>query len=109
MTPAPAPDRYGDAVRARRRELRERRALLVPGHRAALRDALLLTRSAVRAAAAAELAALRREADAHLAGPRPRPLAALLPAAVAAVLHRAQAAWSHGGRAAVRRTAAGRR
>jgi hypothetical protein len=106
--PAPAPDRYGDAVRARRRELRERRALLVPGHRAALRDALLLARSGARTAAAAELAALRREADAHLAGPRHRALGALLPAAVAVVEHRVQEVWAHEARAAVRRTAADR-
>jgi hypothetical protein len=110
VTPAATagPDRYGDAVRARRRELRERRALLAPGHRAALRDALLLARSGARTAAAAELAALRREADAHLAGPRPRALVALLPVAAAAVADRAQGSWAHGARAAVRRTAADR-
>lgn len=56
------PDRYADAVRARRHELRAQRALLTPG-RAALRDALAAARAATLARAAADLADVRRELD----------------------------------------------
>lgn len=58
----PAPrDRYADAVRARRRELRQARALLLGGHRAELRGGLAAGRLAASAELAATLGALDRE------------------------------------------------
>jgi hypothetical protein len=60
------PDRYADAVRARRTELRELRSLLVGGHRGELRSCLALSRLAAAGDAAAALAALRREAGEHV-------------------------------------------
>jgi len=60
------PDRYADAVRARRAELRELRARLAGGHRGELRSCLALSRLAATADAAAALAALRREAAGHV-------------------------------------------
>jgi hypothetical protein len=59
------PDRYADAVRARRAELRARRALLAGGHRAELRTRLALARIAATAEIAGELAGLGRELRAH--------------------------------------------
>jgi hypothetical protein len=60
------PDRYADAVRARRTELRALRARLVGGHRDELRSALALSRLAGSAEITAALAGLAAEAAAHL-------------------------------------------
>ncbi|WP_219418724.1 hypothetical protein [Pseudonocardia nigra] len=56
------PDRYADAVRARRVELRARREQLGGGHRAALRSCLALSRLTATADAATALGELAREA-----------------------------------------------
>jgi len=56
------PDRYADAVLARRLELRELREQLVGGHRGELRGCLALSRLAAAAESARMLAELRREA-----------------------------------------------
>jgi hypothetical protein len=55
-------DRYAEAVRARRRELRELRAHLAGGHRGELRSCLALSRLAAAGHAAAAFAGLREEA-----------------------------------------------
>lgn len=60
------PDRYADAVRARRLELHAQRALLTGGHRAELRVRLALARIAGAAELAEEVAALGREVRAHV-------------------------------------------
>jgi hypothetical protein len=60
------PDRYADAVLARRRELRELRERLAGGHRGELRSCLALSRLAAARDASGELAALRREAAEHV-------------------------------------------
>jgi hypothetical protein len=60
------PDRYADAVQARRRELRELRERLTGGHRGELRSCLALSRLAAAGHASASLAALRREAAEHI-------------------------------------------
>lgn len=66
------PDRYADAVLARRRELRELRERLASGHRGELRSCLALSRLAAAADAAGVLAGLRREAAEHVRrGDRP--------------------------------------
>lgn len=95
-----APDRFGDAVRARRRELQEQRALLRGSARTALRDALAAARTATLADAAADLADLRREIDGH-------PPAAV-GAAARAVEVAAHARWAERAVAAERGTAADR-
>lgn len=56
------PDRYADAVRARREELRVERALLDGSHRTELRNELALSRIAAAESATAALADLAREA-----------------------------------------------
>ena len=58
-------DRYADAVRARRAELRAERASLAGGYRAELRSELALGRLVASDAAATALAELGREARAH--------------------------------------------
>lgn len=63
------PDRYGDAVRARRSELAEQRARLGGSHRAELRSELALSRIAASDALAAACARLAREARAHIDHP----------------------------------------
>jgi hypothetical protein len=60
------PDRYADAVLARRRELRELRERLAGGHRGELRSCLALSRIDATGEAAEMLAALRREAAEHV-------------------------------------------
>lgn len=60
------PDRYADAVRARRLELHAQRALLTGGHRADLRVRLALARIACTAELAEELAALGRQLRTHV-------------------------------------------
>lgn len=59
------PDRYADAVRARRAELRGARALLLGGHRAELRSGLAAGRLAASAELATALAAFDRELRHH--------------------------------------------
>lgn len=108
MTEAAAPNRYVDAVHARRRELREQRGLLTGGHRAGLRDALLLARAAAGAEAADALADLRREIDGHLRGPAGTGLHAEVAAAAQAVGDAAHRRWSGQARGAARRVAADR-
>ncbi|MBN9098919.1 MULTISPECIES: hypothetical protein [unclassified Pseudonocardia] len=63
------PDRYGDAVRARRRELVEERGRLGGSHRTELRSELALSRIATSDALAAACARLGREARAHIDHP----------------------------------------
>lgn len=60
------PERYTDAVRARRAELRALRERLTGGHRDELRSALALSRLAASAEITAVLAELGAEAAAHL-------------------------------------------
>jgi hypothetical protein len=60
------PDRYADAVRARRRELRELRERLAGRHRGELRSCLALSRLAATGDASGALAGLRREAAEHV-------------------------------------------
>lgn len=62
------PDRYGDAVRARRRELVEERGRLGT-HRTELRSELALSRIAAADALAAACTRLGREARAHIEHP----------------------------------------
>jgi hypothetical protein len=64
---SPAPDRYADAVRARRAELRDVRALLLGGHRVELRHCVTAARLAASAELAAALAGLGRELRHHAA------------------------------------------
>jgi hypothetical protein len=60
------PDRYADAVLARRRELRELRERLAGGHRGEVRSCLALSRIAATGDASGVLAGLRREAAEHV-------------------------------------------
>jgi hypothetical protein len=60
------PDRYADAVLARRRELRELRERLAGGHRGELRSCLALSRLAAARDASESLAGLRLEAAEHV-------------------------------------------
>jgi hypothetical protein len=60
------PDRYADAVRARRAELRALRDGLTGGHRDDLRSALALSRLAAAADISAAVAELAADAGAHL-------------------------------------------
>ena len=62
----PAPDRYADAVRGRRAELRAARAALLGGHHAALRSGLAAGRLAASAELATALAALDSELRHHV-------------------------------------------
>lgn len=100
MPHLPGPDRFADAVRARRRELHDRRALLRGSPRTALRDALAAARTATLADAAADLADLRRELDGHPA--------VAVAAAARAVEEAAHARWAERAVAAERGTAADR-
>jgi hypothetical protein len=91
------PDRYADAVRARRRELRDQRERLAGGHRGELRSCLALSRLAAAADAAELLAGLRREAAEHVRR-GDRPARDLLPervgAAAAAVAAAVATRWA---------------
>ena len=60
------PDRYADAVRARRAELADARALLAGSHRAELRSELALSRLVAADALAGALAHLARESRDHI-------------------------------------------
>lgn len=79
------PDRYADAVRARRSELRAERLLLDGAHRGELRSELALSRIAASAAATTALTELAREARLHVEG-ADREGRARLPASLAAAL-----------------------
>jgi hypothetical protein len=81
------PDRYADAVRAHRAELREARAMLLGGHRAELRGCLAAARLTASAAHARALADLDRELR-HHAGHAGRAGRAALPALVGAAVDR---------------------
>jgi hypothetical protein len=105
------PDRYADAVRARRAELRALRELLAGGHRAELRTELATVKVAVAARLGAALTAAAREfrgqverADRHTRAVLPE----LLLAEVADALARERHAGLAAAAAAVRRTAAAR-
>jgi hypothetical protein len=91
------PDRYADAVRARRGELRAARELLGGTHRGELRSELALSRLAASAATTAALAGLAREAhefgDAATRGVRAQ-LPGLLAAALDAVARAVHARWA---------------
>jgi hypothetical protein len=91
------PDRYADAVLARRRELRELRERLAGGHRGELRSCLALSRLAAAGDASEALAGLRREAAEHVRrgdrAARER-LPEHVTAAVAAVATTAAARWA---------------
>jgi hypothetical protein len=93
------PDRYADAVLARRRELRELRERLAGGHRGELRSCLALSRLAAARDASASLADLRREAAEHVRR-GDRAARARLPehvtAAVGAVAAATAARWAAG-------------
>lgn len=95
----PPVDRYADAVRARRAELRAARTDLTGNHRAELRAALVAVRLAAQAELADALAALAAQTHAHLRGCDRRGRAAFPPLLVGA----ATALREH---AAGRRTAA---
>ncbi len=85
------PDRYGDAVRARRAELAGARALLAGSHRAELRSELALSRLAAADALAAALAQLGREVRGRIGHPE-RAVRAGIPALLAAALELVAAA-----------------
>jgi len=79
------PDRYADAVRARRAELRAELSPLAGTHRAELRAELGLARIVATDAAAAAFADLAREVGAHIGHPDKavgRALPGRLPAAL---------------------------
>ena len=101
-------DRYADAVRARRAELRSAADMLTGNHRTELRGELALSRISAVDSAAAGLAQLGREARSHVEDADratreqlPKPLAAALDA-VAAGVHRE---WCAELRPALRRVA----
>jgi hypothetical protein len=106
-----APDRYADAVRARRAELRGFRALLLGGHRVELRQCVAASRLAASADLAEALAGLGRElrhhaARADLAGRAVLP--SLAEAAVGRLVDRVVTGWAVGMMAGLRRLAAPR-
>ena len=107
----PVPDRYADAVRARRAELRGVRALLLGGHRVELRQCVTASRLAASADLAEALAGLGRELR-HHAARADRAGRAALPslagAAVGRLVDRVVAGWAVGLLAGLRRLAAPR-
>ncbi len=104
----PPPDRYADAVRARRAELRAARASLLGGHRAELRSGLAAGRLAASVELATALAGLDRELRRHVDRADAAGRAAL-PARVAAAVDRLAAhagdRWAAAVLPAVRRAA----
>ena len=89
------PDRYADAVRARRAELRAELGSLAGTHRAELRAELGLARIVATDGAAAAFADLSREVAAHTGHPERavgRALPACLPAALDGLTTRVHAA-----------------
>ncbi len=109
LTEPPAPDRYADAVRARRAELRDVRAVLLGGHRVELRQCVTASRLAASADLAEALAGLGRELR-HHAARADRAGRAALPslagAAVGRLVDRVVAGWVVGLLAGLRRLAA---
>src|SRR5690606_19918014 len=106
--PAAMPDRYADAVVARRRELRELRERLGGSHRGELRGCLALSRLTAARDAERALADLRREAAEHVrCGDRAarRRLPDLVAAAVDALAADAAARWAADLAPALRRIA----
>ncbi|HLU58673.1 MAG TPA: hypothetical protein VKZ81_24700 [Pseudonocardia sp.] len=102
------PDRYADAVVARRRELRELRERLGGSHRGELRGCLALSRLTAARDAERALADLRREAAEHVrCGDRAarRRLPDLVAAAVDALAADAAARWAADLAPALRRIA----
>jgi hypothetical protein len=103
------PDRYVDAVRARRAELRAERSLLTGGHRAELRSCLALSRIAASTRSGDAFAGLAREAADHVEAAdraaRQR-LPALLGAAVHTLAVEVHDSWANALRPALRRIAA---
>jgi hypothetical protein len=100
------PDRYADAVRARRAELRAMRLSLVGGHRAELRSCLALSRLTAAADIEQALAQLRREMAEHCDAGDRAARARLLELLAAAVPHIAEAVdtrWTAGLRPGLRR------
>ncbi|HEX5811128.1 MAG TPA: hypothetical protein VFY38_03420 [Pseudonocardia sp.] len=93
----PLPDRYADAVRARRAELRGVRTLLLGGHRVEVRHCLTAARLVAVAELAAALSVLGRELR-HHAAHADRAGRAALPslaeAAVGRLVDRAVLRWS---------------
>ncbi|WP_232661318.1 hypothetical protein [Pseudonocardia sp. TRM90224] len=105
------PDRFADAVRARRAELRAERALLAGSHRAELRNELALSKVEASATAEAAFGRLTREVRQHLdaAGRRHlRALPTLVAEALAAMGVATGGAWAAALRPALRRIAARR-
>jgi hypothetical protein len=104
-------DRYVDAVRARRAELRAERSLLTGGHRAELRSCLALSRISASTHSGEALAGLAREVADHVEAAdrtaRQR-LPALLATAVHALGVEVHAGWAAALRPALRRIAAER-
>jgi hypothetical protein len=106
------PDRYGNAVRARRVELRAEQGPLSGTHRAELRAEIGLARIRAADATAAALAALAREARSHAGHPDRtvrRSLPARLPAALDDVAAQVHAGILAALAPALRRIAAARR
>lgn len=106
------PDRYGDAVRARRIELRAEQGPLSGTHRAELRAEVTLARIVAADAAAAAFAELARAAEAHATHPAPavrRSLPTALPAALDAAAERVHTTTLATLVPALRRIAAARR
>jgi hypothetical protein len=106
-----APARYADAVRARRAELADARALLVGSHRAELRSELALSRLVAADALATALAHLARESREHI-GHADRAVRLRFPVLLAAALDLVAAAvhqrWSAELAPGLRRIAAAR-
>ncbi|WP_214367941.1 hypothetical protein [Pseudonocardia sp. H11422] len=84
------PDRYADAVRSRREELRADRLRLTGTHRAEIRTSIALTRLALATELAATMAALGRETRAHVVR-ADRAGRCRLPGLVAAAVDRVEA------------------
>jgi hypothetical protein len=106
------PDRYAEAVRARRAELRAEHGPLGGTHRAELRAELGLARIVATDAAAAAFADLARDVGAHTGHPDRavgRALPTCLPAALDALARRVHAAVLAQLAPAVRRIATARR
>ncbi|GAA1220476.1 hypothetical protein [Pseudonocardia alaniniphila] len=105
------PDRYVDAVRARRAELRAERNLLTGDHRAELRSCLALSRIAASTRSGEAFACLAREAADHVEAAdrtaRQR-LPALLATAVHTLAMEVHGGWANALRPALRRIAAER-
>jgi len=108
----PPPDRYADAVRARRAELRAERALLLGGHRTELRSSLAAGRLAASAELSTTLAGFGRELRHHADtadGTGRAALPALTGAAVGRLAGWTATGWTTALLPGIRRVAAARR